>query len=40
MAVVIILSAIVFIGGLLTVLKAGSKDGICKYDYNKYDFDD
>ena len=27
-----VLVAVAFIGGMLTVFKAGAKDGICKYD--------
>ena len=31
--ILILLSAIIFIGGLTAVLRSGEKDGICKYDY-------
>lgn len=35
LATVIILSAIVFIGGATAVLRSGEKDGICDYDYKE-----
>lgn len=31
--ILIILSAIVFVGGLTAVLRSGEQDGICDYDY-------
>lgn len=33
--ILIILSAIVFIGGLTAVLRSGEADGICDYDYKE-----
>lgn len=35
LATVIILSGIVFIGGLTAVLRSGEADGICDYDYKE-----
>ena len=31
LVVVLLLIAVAFVGGILTVCKAGEKDGICKY---------
>lgn len=33
--IVIILSAIVLVGGLTAVLRSGEADGICDYDYKE-----